>query len=85
MLTIVLSGPKSTASQARTALAGSGFQPDASDHDHGLPATVTGAKVRQAQAFVTVQGDDVNAAHSAVSPLGWVLRAHWETPREQVE
>lgn len=107
-LTIVLSGPKSSRSQARAALSGAGFEPLPTDHDHGLaPSTKTewsgdrytdtvkghhakgdivpggeivAVRVRQPQAFVTVEGDDVNRAHAAVEPLGWQLRAHHETP-----
>lgn len=79
-LTIILSGPKSSASQARNALVASGLDVQGTEHDHGLPATASGKTLRQAQAFITVHGDDINAAADAAASLGWVLRMHFETP-----
>ena len=79
-LTILVSGPKATVAQARNVLGVAGFRVLDTDRDHGYPATVTGKKIREAQAFVTVEGDDVDRAHEVVTPLHWRLRAHWETP-----
>jgi hypothetical protein len=84
-LTIVVSGPKATVSQAKTALAGSGFDVQATPHDHGLPATVTGEEIPEAQGFIAILGSDIDAAHEAVRPLGWALRAHWETPEPKAD
>lgn len=78
-LTIILSGPKSAATQARNALAAAGLDVQQTEHDHGLPATATGKDIRQAQAFITVHGDDIDKAHETVAPLGWRLRMHFET------
>jgi hypothetical protein len=84
-LTIVLSGPKSAEQQARTALASAGYRVDPKSHDHGLPEhPIEGRKVRQAVAFLTVQGEDINAVADAVASLKYVLRQHYHTP-EPVE
>lgn len=79
---ITLSGPKVAEQQARTALAAAGYAPHPNGHDHGLPATVTGKKVRQAVAWITVETDDVNGPPAAVGSLGYVLRMHHETQPE---
>jgi hypothetical protein len=76
--TIVLSGPKTAESQARTALASAGYTPHPTSHDHGLPSTVTGKKVRQAVSFLSVSADDVDGPPAAVASLGYVLRLHHE-------
>ena len=79
-LTIVLSGPKTAESQARTALAAAGYNMHATSHDHGLPDTATGKKIRQAVSFITVDGEDVDGPPAAVASLGYVLRMHHDTP-----
>ena len=79
-LTVVLSGPKASLTQARNALAASGHAVQDTAHHHGLPQTVTGEDIREAQAFITVHGDDINAPAETVRSLGWVLRMHHETP-----
>jgi len=83
MLTIILSGPKSSEQQARTALASAGHAVQATAHDHGLAETVTGKKIRQAVAFLTVEGEDIDAVAATVQPLGYALRMHHKTPEPQ--
>lgn len=80
MLTIVLSGPKVSTNQACTALVAAGLSVETADHDHGLPEHASGEDIREPQAFVTVQGDDVDHAHQVVRSLGWCLRLHFPTP-----
>jgi hypothetical protein len=79
-LTIILSGPKSSVNQARTALAAARFDVQPGDHDHGLTPTITGEEIREVQAFIEAHGEDINKAHTAVEPLGWTLRMHYDTP-----
>lgn len=81
-LTILLSGPRSSESQARTALAARGFAVHGTDHDYGLSPHPAGEEIVEPQAFVTVDGDDVNLALGTVSPLGWHLRLHHESVPE---
>lgn len=76
-LTIVLSGPKSSQSQARNALASAGITVHATVHDHGLEDL---SHPGQPDAYLTVEHSDINQAHQTVEPLGWRLRAHWHTP-----
>ena len=76
---VILSGPRTAESQARNALAGAGYKVRADSHDHGLEPTVTGAKVRQAVAFLTLDDvADVDAAVVPVASLKYVLRMHYE-------
>lgn len=80
-LTIILSGPKFCENQARNALAARGYQAaPPSPFNHGLPDMATGDDPVQPQSFVTVYGDDVDAANAAVVSLGWGLRMHYDTP-----
>jgi hypothetical protein len=89
-LTIVVSGPKSSEPQVRTALASAGFQVQQTVHDHGLPEVLTeearlaGEKPAQPQAFVTVLTDEdqLDAVTARAQTLGYVLRLHHETPPE---
>jgi len=76
-LTIVLSGPKAANTQARTALASRGFAVTDNTHDYGLRA-----EGGEPQEFIHVQGDDIDAAHATVVPLGYRLTLHYETPEE---
>ena len=82
--TIILSGPKSAVSQARTALGGAGLAAMDTPTGHGLPDRADGQEVKQAVAFLTVRGDasTVDRAHRAVATVGWTLRAHYHTPPE---
>jgi hypothetical protein len=75
-LTITLSGPRTSEQQARNALVAEQFDMSPPDHDYGLPAVSD----QQAEAFITVIGDDVDKAWDAVRALGWQLRIHHETP-----
>jgi hypothetical protein len=68
--TIVLAGPVAEVEQAREALAAAGFV-RGERKLHGFPDAEPG------QAFVTVEGDDIDLACSAVEPLQWGLRWHW--------
>lgn len=79
-MTIVLSGPKTVEQQARTALASAGYTVHPAGRDHGLPATPTGKKIRQAASFLTVDGDDIDHIAESVASLGYVLRMHHDTP-----
>jgi vacuolar-type H+-ATPase subunit I/STV1 len=81
-LLIVLSGPKSSEQQARTALAASGYTVQNTDHNHGLPDHPQGKKVRQATSFVTVEADEgqLDAVAAAASSLGFHLRMHHTKP-----
>jgi len=80
-LTIVLSGPKASVNQARTSLASAGVGDVMSvDHDHGLPPLASGEEIREAQGFITLLGEDIDAASRAVAGLGWRLRLHFPTP-----
>ena len=78
-LDIVLSGPKVSEQQARNALVSAGFDVHATDHAHGMSPLSDG---QQAEAFVTITGDDVNNAAEAVRSLGWALRMHFDTPEQ---
>lgn len=80
-LTIILSGPKFSESQARNALAAEAFdvQPP-SPFAHGLPEMADGAAAVEPQSFITATGDDINRANKAVEALGWRLRMHYDTP-----
>jgi hypothetical protein len=81
VLTIVLSGPKASVNQARTALATAGVGDVQSvDHDHGLPPQASGDEIREAQGFITLMGEDIDAATRVASALGWRLRLHFPTP-----
>ncbi|HEY1690055.1 MAG TPA: hypothetical protein VGF95_14465 [Solirubrobacteraceae bacterium] len=79
-LIVVLSGPKTTAQQAKTALAAAGLTVTDATHSHGLAGrkSETGKRGRQAVAFLTVEsdGDDPTPARDAVVGLGWQLRSH---------
>ena len=78
-LTIILSGPKSSMPQARTALSGVGaVQPG--EHDHGLSPLASGEDTREPQGFITLLGGDVDRALAVAQTLGWSLRMHHETP-----
>ena len=82
MLTIYLSGPKAAESQARTALGSRGFKVLDTVRDHGLPPFATeGEATSEPQSFIQCEGDDINAANDAVSPLGWRLRMHHNPPQ----
>ena len=74
-LTIVLSGPKSAASQARNALASSGFGVTDNVYHYGLAPSEG-----EPREFVHALGDDIDKAHGAVAPLGYRLTLHYETP-----
>jgi hypothetical protein len=84
-LTVVVSGPKSSEPQVRTALASAGFEVQKTVHDHGFPP-VEGPPV----AFVTVLVDEdpsvpgttLDAVAATANTLGYVLRLHHETPPE---
>lgn len=76
----MVSGPKANASQAATALAAAGLTLESTTQEHGLTSLANGEDIREAQAFITVSGEDVNAARQAVEPLGWCLRLHYPTP-----
>ena len=83
--TVVLSGPKSSDQQARTALAGAGYNVDSRDHDHGLTELADGTSSDgQAVAFVTVTADHPDGPAAVVQPLGWVLRMHHPTPEPEL-
>lgn len=77
MLTIALSGPQGRLKQVHKDLEAAGFhlvldkggQP--SLDDHGFTDTPKG------HVHVTVEGEDMNAAHAAVVTHGWRLRSHW--------
>ena len=72
MLTILLTGPKSSQPQARTALAGGGFELNSKPHDYGL-------ELEKGTGVISVEGSDIDAAHDCVSPLGWRLTLHHES------
>ncbi len=78
-LTIILSGPKTAESQARTMLASAGYTVHPQGHDYGLPET-TGKKPRQAVSFLTVEADNIDAVAATVRPLRYMLRLHHHTP-----
>lgn len=90
MLTIVVSGPKSSEPQVRTALASQGFQVQPHVYDHGLPEVLTqeahlaGEEPPQPVAFVTVLADEdqLDAVAACAQTLSYVLRLHHETPPE---
>jgi hypothetical protein len=83
-LTIVVSGPKSSEPQARTALASGGFTVLPTVDDHGLHAHASGEEPPQPAAFVTVTADEeqLDAVAERAATLGYVLRLHHETPPE---
>jgi hypothetical protein len=76
---VVLSGPKAAETQARNALVSAGHKIASTKHDHGLTPTVTGKKVKQAVAFLTVEDTaDMDAVTASVKSLKYVLRQHYE-------
>lgn len=81
-LTIVLSGPKSSEPQARTALASQGFEVQRTVDNHGLPDAPTGEPPAQPVAFITVTAEDeqLDAVASCAQTLGYQLRMHHDTP-----
>ena len=76
--TAVLSGPQGRIKHVHSALEAAGFhlvldaggQPTLDDHGNA-------ADTPKGHVFVTVEGDDINVAHSAVLEHGWRLRVHW--------
>jgi hypothetical protein len=76
-LTIVVSGPKSSEPQVRTALASAGFEVQQTVHDHGFPP----GKGKTPAAFVTVLADDdqLDAVAACAQTLSYVLRMHHPT------
>lgn len=80
-LTIVLSGPKTAESQARTALASAGFCVHGRARDYGLPDHAHGHK-RQTVAFISCEGDDLDRAVKVAKTLGYALRLHHGTVPE---
>ncbi len=83
MLLIVLSGPKTSASQARNALASAGFQViaagDAAERHHGLPdSPVANVEAPEPVEFVTVRAEegDLDRVAATGAPLRFVLRSH---------
>lgn len=77
-LTVVVSGPKSSEPQVRTALASQGFTIQKTVHDHGFPPDESGQPV----AFVTCIADDdqLDAVVACAQTLGYRLRLHHDTP-----
>jgi len=75
--TIVVSGPRSSEPQVRTALASQGFEVQRTVDDHGFPP-VEGPPI----AFVTVLADEdqLDAVAACAQTLGYSLRLHHETP-----
>jgi hypothetical protein len=81
VLTIVCSGPQSQHRKALKALRDAGFtvvlddtgEPSAHDWGQSIEGRVP-------QAFLTVEGDDVNRLVSALETAKWRLRAHWDKP-----
>lgn len=82
MLTIVLSGPKSSRPAVERALAGNGFElrGDLDEQWHGLANSSDGKKPKAPVGFVTVDGDDIDLSHQLVESLGWRLRHHMFKP-----
>lgn len=78
-MTIVLSGPASFITQAKSALRAARFDVQDTEHDWGLNGTPEG------HAYVTVIGDDIDKAWAAVDPLGWRLRSHWNNDPVETE
>lgn len=84
MLTIVLSGPRSSETQARNALVAAGHNVLDTVHDHGLPEDPIdpehrpkGYKTpRQAVAFITVHSEDLDGVVESVRGLHYQLRMH---------
>ena len=79
-LTIFLSGPGGFESQARKALTEAGLCVHKTTADHLLPNMADGS-ADPTQSFTSCEGDHPDQAVPAVEPLGWVLRAHYETPK----
>lgn len=77
-LTIVISGPRSSEPQARTALASQGYVVQKTVHDHGFPSDPDG----NPEAFVTciTDEDQLDAVAACAQTLGYRLRLHHETP-----
>jgi hypothetical protein len=75
-LTIVVSGPKASEPQARTALASQGYVVQKTVHDHGFPPG------EEPEAFVTVECDEdqLDAVAKCAQTLGYRLRLHHDTP-----
>ncbi len=75
---IVVSGPKSSEPQVRTALASQGYTVLKTVHDHRFPPDESG----QPEAFVTVLADEdqLDAVAACAQTLGYRLRLHHDTP-----
>jgi hypothetical protein len=84
-LTIVLSGPKSSEPQVRTALASGGFTVLSTIDDHGLHPHASGEEPPQPVAFVTVtaEHEQLDAVAERAATLGYALRLHHETSLER--
>ena len=76
---IILSGPGAFESQARRALDEAGLSAHEVTVSHGLPDKTDGSS-DPTVGFISLEGDDIDAANAAVSSLGWGLRAHYHAP-----
>lgn len=75
---VTVSGPKSSAAQAKTAL---GRFEVLHERDRGMDEHAQeNSKKKQPQAFLTVLAADIDQVVKAVLPLGWVLRMHGPEP-----
>lgn len=71
MLTLVLSGPSTSRTQALAVLRQAGCEVDDSDHPHGF-------EPGDGEGFITAYSVDLDAAVRAAEQVDWVLRSHWE-------
>lgn len=80
-LTAAVSGPKSSESQVRTALASQGFQVLKTDHDHRFPPDES----EQPVAFVTciAETEQLDQVVACAQTLGYRLRLHHNTLEPQ--
>jgi hypothetical protein len=76
MLTITLSGPPDSELDAAAALLAAGFA-DVRGDRNTLPA-------EPGTAYLTCEGEDIDAAHAAVEPFGWRLRMHTQAKTDAV-
>ena len=82
MLWMKLSGPNHSRAQATKALEDAGFVVHLDEF--GEPLNYEWGMEHEVDngAWLTVTGDDIDAAHGAVEPFGWRLRAHHDAVDE---
>lgn len=74
-VTIVVSGTSTSRTQASAVLRQAGYTLDEGDSAHGFT-------VEPGETFITAHGNYLDPAVSALEPIDWRLRSHWESGSE---